>query len=53
MGRIEDQHNSRKDRRERKESDSDPLSGEIGNRTEKHNDFDVNDKTIKDQQNKK
>lgn len=53
MGRIEDQHKSRKDRRERKESDTDPLSGEIGNRTERHNEFDINDKTIKDQQNKK
>ena len=53
MGRIEDQHKSRKDRKERKESDSDPLSGELGNRTERHNEFDIKDKTIKDQQNKK
>lgn len=49
MGRIEDQHKKRR----RKESDNDPLRGEIGNRDIETNDFDINERTIKDQQNKK
>ena len=49
MGRIEDKHNKNK----RRESDNDPLRGEIGNRDIETNDFDINEKTIKDQQNKK
>lgn len=48
MGRIQDKHDNRKRR-----SDNDPLSGEIGNRDIETNDFDIDEKTIKDQQNKK
>lgn len=48
MGRIQDKHDKRKRR-----SDNDPLSGEIGNRDIETNDFDIDEKTIKDQQNKK
>ncbi|MDT0688859.1 hypothetical protein RM549_03635 [Salegentibacter sp. F188] len=50
MGRIEESRNKRKEQRR---SDNDPLSGEIGNRDIETNDFDIDDKTIKDQQNKK
>lgn len=50
MGRIEDKHKKRKEERR---SDNDPLSGEIGNRDIETNDFDIDDDTIKDQQNKK
>ena len=50
MGRIEDKH---KERKEKRRSDNDPLSGEIGNRDTETNDFDIDDDTIKDQQNKK
>ena len=48
MGRISDKHDKRKRR-----SDNDPLSGEIGNRDINTNDFDIEERTIKDQQNKK
>lgn len=48
MGRIEDNRKSRK-----KPSDNDPLRGEIGNRDRNTNDFDIDEKTIKDQQKKK
>lgn len=50
MGRIEDNRKSRKDK---KSSDNDPLSGEIGNRDRNTNDFDIDEKTIKDQKKKK
>ena len=50
MGQIKDNH---KERKEKRRSDNDPLSGEIGNRTERNNKFDIDEKTIKDQQNKK
>jgi hypothetical protein len=50
MGQIEDKHRKRKEQRR---SDNDPLSGEIGNRDERTNDFDIDDETIKNQQNKK
>ena len=50
MGRIDDKH---KKRQERKRSDNDPLSGEIGNRDIETNDVDIDEKTIKDQRNKK
>jgi len=45
-GTIEDKH------RERKEKDSNPLN-EIGNRDKQTNKVDTDEKTIKDQQNKK
>lgn len=48
MGRIEDKHNKNK----RKDRDSNPLTGNIGQRDIETNDFDINEKTIKDQQNK-
>ncbi len=48
MGRIQDKHDKRK-----RSSDNDPLSGQIGNRDVETNDFDIEKKTIKDQQNKK
>lgn len=48
MGRIDDNRRTRKDGKDTKE----PLS-EIGNRNQKTNDFDIDEKTIKDQQNKK
>lgn len=48
MGAIEDKHKHRKDY----DSDpSDPL-GHFGDRNEKTNKFDIDDKTIKEQQNK-
>ena len=50
MGQIEDKHRKRKEKRR---SDNDPLSGEIGNRDIETNDFDIDDENIKDQQNKK
>ena len=50
MGKIED---NRRKRKEKRRSDNDPLSGEIGNRDIETNDFDIDEKTIKDQQNKK
>ena len=45
-GPIEDK------KRERKDKDSNPLN-EIGNRDKQTNDVDIDEKTIKDQQNKK
>ena len=48
MGQIEDKHK----KNERKDRDSDPLTGNIGNRDIETNDFDINEKTIKDQQKK-
>lgn len=51
MGRIDDNRNKGNQRRRR--SDNDPLSGEIGNRDEPTNDFDIDEKTIRDQKNKK
>lgn len=48
MGQIKDKHNKNK----RKDRDSNPLTGSIGQRDIETNDFDINDKTIKDQQNK-
>jgi hypothetical protein len=48
MGRIEDKHDKRK-----RSSDNDPLSGELGNRDRETNEFDLEKKNIKDQQNKK
>lgn len=48
MGRIKDQHNKNK----RKDRDSNPLTGNIGQRDIETNDFDINDRTIRDQQNK-
>lgn len=50
MGQIDENRNKRKEKRR---SDNDPLSGELGNRDERTNDFDINSDTIKDQQNKK
>ena len=50
MGQIKDKHHERKEKRR---SDNDPLSGEIGNRTERNNKFDIDSDTIKEQQNKK
>ena len=47
-GPIEDKHRGKKDRRK-----DDPLSGEIGNRDTNTNDVDYNEKTIRDQKNKK
>lgn len=44
MGRIKDKH------KKRKEHDK-PL-GEMGDRNEKTNKFDIDDETIKDQENK-
>ena len=52
MGMIED-NRKKKDRERRRRSDNDPLSGEIGNRDIETNDFDIDDKTIRDQKNKK
>lgn len=48
MGRIDDNRKTRKDGKDSKE----PLS-RIGNRNIDTNDFDIDEKTIKDQQNKK
>ncbi|MDT0642477.1 hypothetical protein RM553_06490 [Zunongwangia sp. F363] len=48
-GPIEDKHRGKRDRRR---SDNDPLSGELGDRDAQHNDFDTNERTIKDQKNK-
>jgi hypothetical protein len=48
MGRIDDNRRTSKDGKGSKE----PLS-EIGNRNIKTNDFDIDKKTIKDQQKKK
>ena len=45
MGTIEDKHKHRKDH------DSNPLD-HLGNRNEKTNKFDIDDKTIKEQENK-
>lgn len=45
MGRIDDNRKKREDTKE-------PLK-EIGNRNIKTNDFDIDKKTVKDQQNKK
>lgn len=50
MGRIED---NRRTSKEKRRSDNDPLSGELGNRDIETNDFDIDERTIKDQQNKK
>lgn len=50
MGRIEDNRRSGKNK---KPSDNDPLRGEIGDRDKKTNDFDIDERTIKDQQKKK
>ena len=47
-GPIEDKHRGKKDRRK-----EDPLTGEIGNRDKDTNDFDIDEKTIKDQKKKK
>ena len=52
MGIIED-NKKKKERERRRRSDNDPLSGEIGNRDIETNDFDIDDKTIRDQKNKK
>lgn len=52
MGIIED-NNEKRERQRRRRSDNDPLSGEIGNRDVEHNEFDIDEKTIKDQKNKK
>lgn len=52
MGLIEDK-NKKKDRQRRRSSDDNPVSGEIGNRDIKHNEFDIDERTIKDQKNKK
>lgn len=48
MGQIKDKHNKLK----RKDRDSNPLTGNIGQRDIETNDFDIDDKNIKDQQNK-
>lgn len=48
MGRIADKHN----RNKRKDRDSNPLTGNIGQRDIETNDFDIDEKTIRDQQNK-
>ncbi len=48
MGRIADKHDKRK-----RSSDDNPLGGEIGNRDRNTNKFDIEERTIKDQQNKK
>ena len=50
MGQIDE---NRRKRKERRESDNDPLSGELGNRDVETNDFDIDEENIKDQQNKK
>ncbi len=47
-GPIEDKHRGKKDRRK-----DDPLSGELGDRKKQTNEVDIDEKTIKDQQNKK
>ncbi len=52
MGIIED-NKKKKERKRKRHSDNDPLSGEIGNRDIETNDFDIDDKTIKNQKNKK
>ncbi|GAB2767255.1 hypothetical protein GCM10010465_10780 [Actinomadura fibrosa] len=52
MGIIED-NKKKKERSRKRRSDNDPLSGEIGNRDIETNDFDIDDKTIRDQKNKK
>ena len=50
MGQIDE---NRKKRKEKRRSDNDPLSGELGDRDVETNDFDIDEKNIKDQQNKK
>lgn len=50
MGQIDE---NRKKRKEKRRSDNDPLSGELGNRDVETNDFDIDEDNIKDQQNKK
>ncbi|MFZ0489787.1 MAG: hypothetical protein WBV11_12305 [Salegentibacter sp.] len=49
-GPIEDKHHERK---EKKRSDNDPLSGELGDRDAEKNDYDPETKTIKDHDKKK
>ena len=49
MGQIRDKHKSTQDK---KRSDNDPLTGELGNRDESHNKFDIDEQTIRDQKNK-
>jgi hypothetical protein len=46
MGRIEDKH------KKRKSGDTESPLGHIGDRNQKTNDFDIDEKTIKDQKNK-
>lgn len=50
MGQIKDKHRKRKND---KAGDNNPLAGEIGNRDIETNDFDIDERTIKDQKNKK
>jgi len=47
MGHIEDKH------RKRKNPDTGSPLGHIGDRNQKTNDFDIDEKTIKDQEKKK
>ena len=49
-GPIEDKHKGKKDRRK---SENDPLTGGLGDRKKQTNEVDFDEKTIKDQQNKK
>lgn len=49
MGQIEDKHKKRKERRR---SDNDPLSGDLGDRDVRHNEYDIDEDTIKDQEHK-
>ena len=49
-GPIEDKHRGKKDRRK---SENDPLTGGLGDRKNETNEVDFDEKTIKDQKNKK
>ncbi|WP_166435207.1 hypothetical protein [Christiangramia sabulilitoris] len=49
-GPIEDKHRGEKDRRK---SDNDPLSGELGDRSKNTNKVDYDEDTIRNQKNKK
>ncbi|WP_300436689.1 hypothetical protein [Christiangramia sp.] len=49
-GPIEDKHRGKKDRRR---SEDDPLSGDLGDRKKQTNDVDIDEKNIRDQKNKK
>lgn len=48
MGRIKDKHEKNK----RKDDDNNPLSGDLGNRDKKTQDFDLDKENIKDKKSK-